>query len=369
MGGTPQFVDISAWQGHVDWPAYKQWASQWDGVSRVAMKATEGVGFIDPQFIANRAGALAAGIDCIIYYHFARHDLGNDPVAEANWLRQVVGDTRDQDMIILDYEVAGFSAADWVCHWLVQAQSNYGRAPGLYVSLSYIESRLQDARLAQFPLWLADWTFDPNMRPDCPGPWTSYSMLQYTDKASIPGIAGLVDADVFLSTQGESMQTYGPGRGDFDSYFVDNGNGTWTCKKSQAVIFGGNLGLYRQLSIDGLSLPVIGLPLESEQYDSGVSTQRFERGAMRYNPGDPNDRQPGVPGVSHLDFINYKAIDALPKALSDLATVQSQVEALQTQVATLQSQIDGTVIGDVKAMFDLAEKIKAAVSWVTVSQA
>jgi GH25 family lysozyme M1 (1,4-beta-N-acetylmuramidase) len=198
---TAQFVDISSFQGTIDFGVYSIWARQWDGVARIAIKATEGVGFTDPRFLANRAGALAAGIDTIIFYHFGRPDLGNSAVDEANWFRSVVGDVRGSDVVILDYEVEAPQAnSDWAYTWLIQQQSNYrGKPPGIYASLSYIETRLQDQRLSAFPLWLADWTFDPGARPAAPAPWGSYAALQYTDSATnIPGIAGPVDANIFL---------------------------------------------------------------------------------------------------------------------------------------------------------------------------
>lgn len=326
-----QFVDVSAFQGNIDWTAYKQWASQWDGVSRVAMKATEGVGFTDPQFAANRAGALAAGIDVIIYYHFARPDLGNGPIVEANWQRQVVGDIRSSDMIMLDYEVAS-GRAEWPYVWLAQQENNYGgKLPGIYASSYYVETRLQDSRLVQFPLWLANWQYTPDERPPVPSPWSSYVAVQYTDKATnIPGLAGVVDANIFLGVTMNNT-TYGPGKGDFDSYFVANDDNHWTCKQTGAVIQFGNLELYRQLSIDGLTLPVIGLPLQSEQYEGQASTQHCERASIRYNP-DPNDRQPGL-GASHLAFVDYSAADKLQAALAQIQTLQSDVANLQAELS------------------------------------
>src|SRR5579884_1492601 len=116
----PQFVDISAYQGTIDFSAYRKWAASFDGIARVAMKSSEGTGFIDPSFAVNRAKALEAGIDEIYYYHFARPDLGNNPVDEANFMQSVVGAIRPQDMIILDYEVQSpLATARWALAWLV----------------------------------------------------------------------------------------------------------------------------------------------------------------------------------------------------------------------------------------------------------
>jgi GH25 family lysozyme M1 (1,4-beta-N-acetylmuramidase) len=337
MAGTPQFVDISAFQGAIDFSAYCAWAKQWDGIARIAMKSSEGVGFTDPRFTTNRANALAAGIDCIYYYHFARPDLGNAAISEANWQRQVVGDIRSQDLVILDYEVETNQAtSEWAYTWLQQQESNYnGKLPGIYASSYYIQQRLQDGRLARYPLWLANWQYTPDERPAIPAPWSSYEFVQYTDRATnIPGIAGNVDANIFLGAGGVHVNNYGPGKGDFDQYFTVNSDGNWTCKQTGAVLIGGNRALYSQLSIDGLTVPIVGLPLESEQYHHeqdgyNWSSQQCERATIYFDPDHHKDSQPGL-GASYLAHINPpKTIETVP------GNVKSDIVAVNNAVAQL----------------------------------
>jgi GH25 family lysozyme M1 (1,4-beta-N-acetylmuramidase) len=304
MSGTPQFVDISVFNPtDIDWQAYKAWSANGDGISRVAMRSSYGVGFEDQHFAVYRTGALAAGIDCIFYYHFGYPEY-NTAVAEANWQQQVVGGIRESDMIILDYEEEVQAAtAEWAYDWLQHQETLYGRPPGIYSSSAYIETRLQDARLARFPLWLANWQYSPDERPAIPSPWTSYAAIQYTDRATdIPGIPGAVDADIFLA--GGNMQTYGPGKGDFDTWFTVDANGNWICKQTNTLIMGGNLALYSQLSIDGNSLPILGLPRTNEIYQTDAtgyswSVQFFERGLIVYDPQHKQDSQPGL-GSSYI---------------------------------------------------------------------
>ncbi len=323
MAGTPQFIDTSSFNGPIDWQVYKPWAAQWDGISRVAMKSTEGVGFTDPRFAANRAGALAAGIDCIYYYHFARPDLGNTATAEANWQHSVVGGIRANDLIMLDYEVENVQAtASWALAWLQMASALYGKPAGIYASSYYISQHLQDSRLAQYKLWLANWQYSPTERPPVPAPWTQYEFVQYTDRASgIPGISGSVDADIFLGKEATPVNntTYGPGKGDFDSWFSVGPDDNWTCKQTHSVLQGANKALYSQLSIDGNTLPVIGLPVENEQYhtDQGGyswSSQRCERATIVYDPSHKHDSQPGF-GASYLAHTQTTTVTKLPDAV------------------------------------------------------
>jgi GH25 family lysozyme M1 (1,4-beta-N-acetylmuramidase) len=197
--GVSQFVDVSSFQGQIDWPLYVKWAKQWDGVSRVAIKVTEGTGYTDPRFEENRAGAIAAGIDHILYYHFARPDL-NFASTEADWMNSVLTSIRLQDAIMLDYEQnAPQSTSEWAYEWLSRMEQLYpGKKIVLYSYDSFIRARLQDSRLTKWPLYLANYTYNPSARPACPAPWKAYDYLQYTDKATIPGIAGVVDADIYL---------------------------------------------------------------------------------------------------------------------------------------------------------------------------
>jgi GH25 family lysozyme M1 (1,4-beta-N-acetylmuramidase) len=315
---VPQFVDLSAFQPTtIDWAAYRTWAAQWDGVARVAMRSSYGVGYIDQHFAGYRASALTAGIDVILFYHYSYPQFNSRASDEANWQRQVVGSIREQDMMILDYEEnVGQATSDWAYVWLQTQEANYGKPPGIYASSSYIQQRLQhDGRLTRYPLWLANWQFSPDARPACPPPWSKYEFVQYTDKATgIPGIPGAVDANIFLGGSTPIVQIYTPGKGDFATYFVDNGTGSWTCKQTNMVLMGGNLTLYQKLSIDGNSLPILGLPRTNELYQHdpdgyGWSVQFFERGLIVFDSQHKKDSQPGM-GSSYLGkYEQFKQYD------------------------------------------------------------
>lgn len=203
MAGTPQYVDISAFQPiNIDWHTYRQWAKQWDGISRVAMRSSFGTGYTDIHFPTYRREALANGIDIIIYYHYGYPQYTANARSEADWQEVVLGQIRPQDMLMLDMEEYSVQAnSQWAYQWLKRQKCNYDYTdalPMIYANDSYIRSRLQDIRLAEYPLALANWTFNSNNRPPCPPPWDRYEFLQYTDRAMIPGINGLVDANIYL---------------------------------------------------------------------------------------------------------------------------------------------------------------------------
>lgn len=196
----PQFVDISEFQPSlIDWQAYKVWSAQGDGISRVAMRTSYGVGYTDQHLAAYRQGAIDAGIDVILFYHYG-YPQYNTAIDEANWQHTVVGNIRPNDLIILDFEEnVNAATSDWAYSWLTHAQALWGQKVGIYSYPDFIANHLQDNRLAQFPLWYTNWTFDPNTRPQPPSPWIGYAWLQYTDNAqNIPGINAIVDVDIFI---------------------------------------------------------------------------------------------------------------------------------------------------------------------------
>jgi len=108
----------------------------------------------------------------------------------------------------------------------------------------------------------------------------------------------LLDAVFAAFPKGPIMNSYGPNSSDFNQFFTV-GSGNWTCKQFGTVLLGSNLALYQKLSIDGNTLPVIGLPRTNELYQHDPngynwSVQFFERGCIVYDPQHVKDHQPGT---------------------------------------------------------------------------
>lgn len=371
---TPQFVDLSVFQPTtIDWQAYKAWSAQGDGISRVAMRSSYGAGYKDQHFDSYRAGALAAGIDQILYYHYSYPSL-NSAMAEANYQRSVVGDVRTQDLLILDFEEnVPQATSTWAYQWLSQQSINYGgKLPGIYASSSYIQQRLNDPRLAKFPLWLANWQFSPDARPLCPTPWTSYEFVQYTDKATnIPGIAGTVDANVYLGKETPIMtSTIDLSNGTVASHFSGN-DSIWTCKDNGFIVGHAILDFYRKFGGDAFcGLTYLGLPQSNEQTVvgyPGVSTQEFERACMIYDPQHVLDNPPGS-GPVYLVHTSRdpRTVDLLAKIAAlqqqlnkdtqaqEIAQLQAQLTAAQAENSQLKALLDSSNLAKINA---LAEQI------------
>src|SRR5690348_17292816 len=87
-------IDVSHHNGAIDWPTLAA-----SGIALAFIKATQGRGFVDPAFLANRSAAVAAGI-LAVPYHFID---ASDPEAQAAHFLAVSGLAKGQPAM-LDWE-------------------------------------------------------------------------------------------------------------------------------------------------------------------------------------------------------------------------------------------------------------------------
>ncbi len=322
--GDALFIDISSWQSdQVDWRAYNAWSAQGDGISRVEMRCSYGVGYKDEKFEGFWSGAINAGTRQIGVYHYA-YPQYNSPEAEADWCWQVIGNRlRPGDFIMLDYEEDVVQAtADWAYRWLVRMQQNSGRVPYIYSYLDFVHRRLQDGRLAQFPLVLADWTYNPDVRPAAPAPWGQIAILQYSNQGTAPGFAGRLDLDVFLGAPLEQpvITINDP---TIAQYFHLSSDGSEWIDLNGNPIYGGILADYQSWPAKGNhnGFTVFGLPKEAEHDIDGFTTpagktkprkQRFERGTIIYDPDRIYDNPPGATGNCYAGHVDEEPAPSPP---------------------------------------------------------
>lgn len=327
---TPQFCDLSAYQPQaIDWQAYKAWSAQGDGISRVALRSSYGAGYIDQHFNAYRAGALAAGIDVILFYHYSYPSL-NNAQQEAQYQYSVLGSIRPQDIIILDFEEnVPQATAEWAYAWLSQQEASYGKPPGIYASSAYIQQRLQDQRLSKYPLWLANWQFSPDARPPVPPPWTSYEFVQYTDNGvNIPGVNSTVDVNIYLGKEETSMTTIPTGWTD-DNATLKGPDGTPVSLGFRDHVLNSNWDPNN-------------VPLEAEHHDLIIEQSNPSLGAgqsqmFRWKRLEYTPKMGVFEGWLGQELLWYqKQYQALLQKIADL---QQQLNADQSQVSTLQAQV------------------------------
>jgi GH25 family lysozyme M1 (1,4-beta-N-acetylmuramidase) len=195
---TQQGIDISHWQGTIDWAKVKG-----SGRTFVFAKATEGIGFEDSNYDANKAGAMAQGM-MFGAYHFARPG-SNDPVAEADWFVDTAKLQHGMLLPVLDLEITGglgtTALTSWVKAWLQRVDQRIGAKPMIYTSPSFWRNAMGDSRWfadnGYAMLWVAHWGVTSPSVPATNWGGRSWTFWQYSSDGTVPGISGRVDLDVY----------------------------------------------------------------------------------------------------------------------------------------------------------------------------
>jgi lysozyme len=167
-----------------------------DGIAAVILKATQGIGFVDPTFAPRRADARAAGL-LVGAYHYMD---GTSPIEQIGHFLSVVGNT-DGILLALDFEPNEPSQASAMQAASAATAVNAvtGRYPVFYTGRYLLSA--PNPVLSRCPLWLAEY----GSRPVCPPGWSQWKLWQHTDgqvgsaPAAVPGI-GPCDRSRFAGT-------------------------------------------------------------------------------------------------------------------------------------------------------------------------
>lgn len=209
-------IDVSHWQGVVNWRQVKLAGYHWAGV-----KATEGVGLVDDRFEYNWCEMLAAGVIPLPYHFFRMNRDGNE---QADFHRQTIAgliaacggrilpsavDVETQDGV---GDINTRRSRLKAC--LVNLAANPRRPdwlPVIYSSKSLWLSLIGSVDWADdYYGWVAHWT--SATEPSLPTGWTrsttrfwQYGIAGKYDwcPPAVPGVSGQCDVDRFFGTLDE----------------------------------------------------------------------------------------------------------------------------------------------------------------------
>lgn len=191
-------LDVSRWQGHIDWDAVKA-SGKIDGVmlktvstNRKLSKRKDGL-YIDPTFERNYAECKRLGIPVGVYYYtYAVSHTSAD--AELALLKTALTGKTFELPICVDVEdnklkkLRKQALTDLTAYALATIE-RWGFYALLYTGLNFGETRLYmgGAALRKYDVWVAAY------RDKKPTTAWSFGMWQYTSTASVPGITGNAD--------------------------------------------------------------------------------------------------------------------------------------------------------------------------------
>lgn len=193
-GTTVKGIDVSKWQGHIDWAKVKA-----AGIKFAIVRVGDGDTYVDPLFGENWSGTKKNGIIRGTYQFFRP---GDDPVKAAdlfvNQIKSHGGMAAGDLPPVLDVEVQdGVSDATLrnnAIKWLDRVESKLGRRPMIYTSPGFWNGVGAGSSFSKYTLWVAHWE---TACPSMPSSWTGWKFWQTADDGKVNGISGYVDLNLF----------------------------------------------------------------------------------------------------------------------------------------------------------------------------
>jgi GH25 family lysozyme M1 (1,4-beta-N-acetylmuramidase) len=267
----PIGVDVSVYQGSgINWTSVKN-----SGISFAWAKATESTTITDPDFTLNENNGKAAGV-YMGAYHFAHPNL-NTPGAEASYFWSKAGGYIKGDgksfMPMLDFEV--FSGVDgagtysaWADAWcddLVSYGGSLPIKPVLYTSAC--DGCEFDASVSQWTSDIADYNGE---NPENGTPWSTcgncdvwgagaWSVWQYADNGSVPGIPTAVDMDVFNGSISGLVISSAILKNRVGMAATPDSAGYWIVASDGGIFSFGDAPFYGSMGGQHMNAPVVGM--------------------------------------------------------------------------------------------------------------
>lgn len=186
-------IDVSSYQGKIDWKKVKAMREDDVKVDFAFIKATEGLFLVDPYFQRNWREAPKSGVICGAYHFFRAHKPG---LWQAKFFLQTVNfEAGDLPPVVDIEELNGVPASemrkqlkDFVNH--VEQKTKV--RPIIYTGLSFYTDYLK-GHFEDYPLWIAHY-HQPKLKISTATKWHFW---QHSDKAKISGINHVVDFNAF----------------------------------------------------------------------------------------------------------------------------------------------------------------------------
>ena len=202
---TLQGIDVSAWQGQINWPQVKS-----SGVSFAMLRALSGTMSnltVDSQFLNNAIGASSNGIE-IGAYRYGYATTVEEARKEALMTIQAIK-TAESNGAKFTYPIAydvedeatqGKLSKSELTAIIKEFQSiieSNGYKFMIYANRNWLTTKIDMEEFSDVDVWVASWFNDntPNHDHGYRGPG-NVTIWQYTSQGSVPGISGYVDMNV-----------------------------------------------------------------------------------------------------------------------------------------------------------------------------
>lgn len=185
-------IDISKYQGYIDWPSVKKMKVEDIKIGFAFMKATEGLGNVDKQFKRNWKNAAKAGVPRGAYHFFLATKSGKEQAK--NFIKAVELKTGDLPPV-LDveqlYGVRPSAMRKQMQEWLTIVEDHYKVKPIIYTYVNFYSTHLT-GQFDDYPLWAAHY-----IEKDRPRISRKWIFWQHNERGRVNGITQPVDFNVF----------------------------------------------------------------------------------------------------------------------------------------------------------------------------
>lgn len=213
--GVANGVDVSKWQGKIDWARVKRSGIDF-AIIRIGFRGENGIIYKDDCADYNIQQADKAGLLVGVYF-FSTAKTAAEAEEEAKWTASAIAGYPISYPVVYDCE--GFLSENSRMYGLSKEQRsdnalaflNYIKSAGyegmFYAAKSELEGSLywDTARLENaFEIWVARYPATPYPTTPAPDYGGKYAMWQYTNKGAVSGITGNADISVSYFTREKS---------------------------------------------------------------------------------------------------------------------------------------------------------------------
>ena len=203
------FIDIASWQAGIvpsSTPA--------DGV---IIKATGGVGYVNPYWREWADDVLASGKLLSLYHYANERGCSSTAAREAEFFLNEVSDYIGKFVPVLDWENdALMNPPSWCAEWFEIVAARTKAKPMFYGYASNVNST-DYSSIVVYPLWMASYLsrYDGSGFVTNPvntwdtGDWPSMTMYQYTSTGRISGYNGPLDLSCFYGSRADFQALIG----------------------------------------------------------------------------------------------------------------------------------------------------------------
>ena len=195
-------IDISHYQGKIDWEQLKNAMIKGCPVRFVIIKSTEGSSRLDENFRENFNQARDFGFIRGVYHFWSNKSTAREQAYY--FLDQVHLTDGDLPPVLdIEHKPADKSVEDFqrdVLTWLHIVEDKYHVKPIIYTYYKFKEQYLSAPVFDDYPYWIAHYYVD---KVQYKGKWKFW---QHTDVGKLPGIKGYVDFNIYNGSYYELKQ-------------------------------------------------------------------------------------------------------------------------------------------------------------------